>query len=70
MWQGCSYIKRCIQFFPLICWLQVDNREVTKFLSAVWRSLGEEEKKRDWGAMSNQDKAQFINIARAMTNSM
>ena len=45
---------------------QVDNREVTKFLSAVWRSLSQAEKRRNWSGMNQHDKDHFTNIAQDM----
>ena len=46
--------------------LQVDNWEVTKFLSAVWRSLSSAENARNWKELSENDKNYFTSLACSM----
>ena len=42
----------------------MDNRKVTQFLSAVWRSLSNKERSRKWETLSKAEKAHFVQLAQ------
>ena len=50
----------------IIKFLQIENWEVTKFLSAVWRSLSSAEKARNWKELAESDKKYFTSLACSM----
>ena len=45
---------------------RIDNREVTKFLSVVWKQLDDEERAKDWTAATFQDRKRCSSLAMSM----
>eukprot|EP00731_Ephydatia_muelleri_P009676 Em0005g262a len=45
---------------------RIDNREVTKFLSVVWKQLDDEERAKDWTAATFQDRKRCSSLATSM----
>ena len=49
---------------------RVDNREVTKFLSVVWKHLDEDEKLKDWTTASLQERKRCTSLAMTMLSAI